>query len=86
MVKVEETYYKIGEVNLNVVKDVQAFVNFVSKFSDEYYLISDRYVINAKSIMGIYSLDLSKPILLVSLKENNEEFLKEFKTKNFIKE
>ena len=81
-----ETYYTIGEVELKTVQDVQSFVNFVSKFSDEYYLNSGRYIINAKSIMGIYSLDLSKPIRLVSTKENNDEILKEFNKQNFKKE
>ena len=86
MLKVNETYYRIGEIGLNTVHDIQAFVNFVTKFPDDYFLISGRYIINAKSIMGIYSLDLSKPIALVSLKENNEDFLKEFNNQNFKKE
>ena len=86
MLKVNETYYRIGEIRFDAVQDVQSFVSFATKFPDEYFLISGRYVVNAKSIMGIYSLDLSKPITLVSLKENNEEFLKEFNNQNFKKE
>jgi hypothetical protein len=84
--EMNETYYTIGEVELKTIQDIQSFVNFVSKFSDEYYLNSGRYIINAKSIMGIYSLDLSKPIRLVSTKENNDEILKEFNKQNFKKE
>lgn len=86
MFEMNETYYTIGEVELKTIQDVQSFVNFVSKFSDEYYLNSGRYIINAKSIMGIYSLDLSKPIRLVSTKENNDEISKEFNKQNFKKE
>ena len=86
MFEMNETYYTIGEVELKTIQDVQSFVNFVSKFSDEYYLNSGRYIINAKSIMGIYSLDLSKPVRFVSTKENNDEISKEFNKQNFKKE
>ena len=41
---------------------VKSFVNEVTKFDNEFDLVSGRYVIDAKSIMGIFSLDLSKPI------------------------
>lgn len=86
MFEMNETYYTIGEIEFKTIQDVQSFVNFISKFSDEYYLNSGRYIINAKSIMGIYSLDLSKPIRFVSIKENNDEILKEFNVQNFKKE
>lgn len=86
MFEMNETYYTIGEVEFKTIQDVQSFVKFVSKFSDEYYLNSGRYIINAKSIMGIYSLDLSKPIRLVSTKENNDEISKDFNKQNFKKE
>lgn len=86
MFEMNETYYTIGEVELKTIQDVQSFVNFVSKFSDEYYLNSGRYIINAKSIMGVYSLDLSKPVRFVSTKENNDEISKEFNKQNFKKE
>ena len=43
---------------------VKSFVNEVTKFDNEFDLVSGRYVIDAKSIMGIFSLDLSKPINL----------------------
>lgn len=41
---------------------VKSFVNEVTKFDNEFDLVSGRYVVDAKSIMGIFSLDLSKPI------------------------
>lgn len=47
---------------LNSVEKVKRFVNQVSKFEDEIDLVSGRRAVDAKSIMGIFSLDLSKPI------------------------
>ena len=41
---------------------MKAFVNEITKFDNDFDLVSGRYVIDAKSIMGIFSLDLSKPI------------------------
>lgn len=55
---------KTLQVSLNSIDKVKNFVNFVSKFDSDFDLVSGRYVIDAKSIMGIFSLDLSKPIEL----------------------
>lgn len=52
------------KVSLNSIEKVKVFVNSVSKYDSDFDLISGRYVIDAKSIMGIFSLDLSKPIEL----------------------
>ena len=49
-------------IMLNTINDVKDFVNIVSKYDFDVDLISGRYAIDAKSIMGIFSLDLSKPI------------------------
>lgn len=49
-------------VLLSSINDVKAFVNAVSKYDYEIDLISGRYVVDAKSIMGIFSLDLTQPI------------------------
>lgn len=49
-------------VNLNSVEKVKDFVEITSRMEEEIDLISGRFVIDAKSIMGIFSLDLSKPI------------------------
>ena len=51
-------------IMLNTINDVKAFVNTVSKYDFDVDLISGRYAIDAKSIMGIFSLDLSQPIEL----------------------
>lgn len=58
-------------VKFVTVKDVQTFVELVRQFDGDIDLSSGRYVIDAKSIMGIFSLDLSKPITLTA-KSTNE--------------
>ena len=55
---------KTVNVSLNSIDKVKDFVNEVAKYNAEFDLVSGRYVIDAKSIMGIFSLDLSKPIEL----------------------
>lgn len=50
------------KISLNSIDKVKAFVNDVTKFNTDFDLVSGRYVIDAKSIMGIFSLDLSKSI------------------------
>ena len=50
------------QISLNSIDKVKSFVNELSKFDFDFDLVSGRYVIDAKSIMGIFSLDLSKPI------------------------
>lgn len=53
---------KTVSISLNSIDKVKAFVNDISKYDFDFDLVSGRYVIDAKSIMGIFSLDLSKPI------------------------
>ena len=50
------------QISLNSIDKVKSFVNTLAKFDCDFGLVSGRYVIDAKSIMGIFSLDLSKPI------------------------
>lgn len=58
-------------VSLNSIDKVKSFVNDITKFDYDFDLVSGRYVIDAKSIMGIFSLDLSKPIDLNIHAEDN---------------
>ena len=51
-------------ISLNTVEKVKGFVNAVAPLDGDFDLVSDRYVVDAKSIMGIFSLDLSKPLTL----------------------
>ena len=55
---------KTVQISLNSIGKVKSFVNAIAKFDVDFDLVSGRYVIDAKSIMGIFSLDLSKPIEL----------------------
>ena len=55
---------KTVRISLNSIDKVKSFVNDLAKFDVDFDLVSGRYVIDAKSIMGIFSLDLSKPITL----------------------
>ena len=53
---------KTVQISLNSIDKVKSFVNDITKFDYDFDLISGRYVLDAKSIMGIFSLDLYKPI------------------------
>ncbi|MCC8126675.1 MAG: HPr family phosphocarrier protein [Clostridiales bacterium] len=53
---------KTVRISLNSIDKVKSFVNDLAKYEIDFDLVSGRYVIDAKSIMGIFSLDLSKPI------------------------
>ena len=55
---------KTVTISLNSIDKVKSFVNDITKFDSDFDLVSGRYVIDAKSIMGIFSLDLSKNIEL----------------------
>ena len=62
---------------LDTINDVKEFVGIVSRCEYEVDLISDRYTIDAKSIMGIFSLDLSKPIQMNVHADECDSFLNE---------
>ena len=67
---------KTVQISLNSIDKVKSFVNAITQFNFDFDLISGRYVIDAKSIMGIFSLDLSKPIdLNIHDGGNTEEIL-----------
>ncbi len=62
---------------LSSINDVKNFVNIVNKYDFDIDLISDRYVVDAKSIMGIFSLDLTKKIAVEAHVEDGSAFLAE---------
>ena len=66
-------------VSLNSIDKVKAFCNEIAKFDAEFDLISGRYVIDAKSIMGIFSLDIYSPLRLTINRcgENTEDILRD---------
>lgn len=55
---------KSMQISLQMASQVKTFVNVVQKYPYDIELKSDKYVVDAKSILGIFSLDLSKPIIV----------------------
>lgn len=58
-------------ISLDSIAQVNAFANMIAHFKSEIDLSSGRYIVNAKSIMGIFSLDLTRPLTLTV--HGNEE-------------
>ena len=63
-------------ISLNESQQIKNFVNIISKYSFDIDLKSGRYVVDAKSILGIFSLDLSKPVELEILSDDDKEIEK----------
>jgi phosphotransferase system HPr-like phosphotransfer protein len=55
---------KTYKISLDTIDRVKDFVNIINRFESEADLSSDRYVVDAKSIMGIFSLNLMQPLQL----------------------
>ena len=68
---------KTVTVLLSSINDVKHFVNIVTKYECEIDLTSGRYVVDAKSFMGIFSLDLSEPIQMEIHDDACEQLLAE---------
>lgn len=62
-------------IKLNSINDVKDFVNEAVSCPCEIFLVSGRYIIDGKSIMGVFSLDLSKSIKVEVNGEGAEEFI-----------
>ncbi|AUS97642.1 serine kinase [Clostridium thermosuccinogenes] len=73
---------KSFNILLKSINEVKDFVNAANRYDFDIDLTSGRYVVDAKSIMGIFSLDLSKPIKVEVHSDNCEKFCEEIK--NFI--
>lgn len=70
---------KRENIMLKTITDVKAFVNSVAKYNFDVDLLSGRYAVDAKSIMGIFSLDLSKEITMQIHSDDCQDFLNEIK-------
>ena len=68
---------KTVNIRLSLVENVNKFVNIVSRYPYEMDLRAGRHVVDAKSILGIFSPDLSKPISLEIYGDECEELMKE---------
>lgn len=64
---------------LESIADVKEFVSTVTLYDFDVDLVSGRYAVDAKSIMGIFSLDLSNKIELVAHTDDADKFLEDIK-------
>ncbi len=60
-------------VKLETIEDVKAFVSIMVQFNGYFDLASGRYIVDAKSVMGIFSMDLSKVLELRILETDEQE-------------
>ena len=65
-------------IRLSSIQDVRTFVDTVTKYNMDIDLSSGRYVVDAKSIMGIFSLDLLNPITMTVMADNADEIIAKF--------
>lgn len=63
-------------VILNDMNKMKRFIDKVFRFESNIDAVKERYVVNAKSIMGLFSLDLSEPIELRLYSSNEDEMVK----------
>jgi len=68
---------KSVKIRLSTIADVRDFVNAVAKSDTDIDLASGRYVVDGKSIMGIFSLDLLSPITLTAHSDDTDELFAE---------
>lgn len=61
----------------NNLEEIKEFVNIANTKDYDIELISTKYVVNAKSIMGVFSLDLTKPVLMRAHCDKNGELIKQ---------
>ncbi len=70
---------KTVNIKFNTIPQVQNFVNSMSRFLSEVDLKSGKYVVDAKSIIGVFSLDLAHPIQLVANGEDEDAVIESVK-------
>lgn len=61
------------KIRLQSIEAVKEFVNIMAQFHGYFDLVSGRYVVDAKSVMGIFSMDLTKELELRILETNEQE-------------
>lgn len=61
------------KVQFRGLESVKNFVNILTHFNNEFDIVDQRYVIDAKSIMGLFSLDLTRPLDLKIYSEDEDE-------------
>ncbi|MCB6991576.1 HPr family phosphocarrier protein [bacterium 210820-DFI.6.38] len=73
------------QILLKSIADVKKFVQTITMFDGDFELISGKYIVDAKSILGLFSVDLSKPVILRIEGDDSKlnevlEAIKEYKT------
>ena len=66
-------------IKLSLAENVKTFVNMVNRYPYDMDLRSGRHVVDAKSILGIFSLDLSKPITLEVYSDECDDLITDLK-------
>ena len=67
------------KISLQMAQNVKEFVKIVQDYPYEIDLKSDKYVVDAKSILGIFSLDLSKPLVVEIHSDNCDDLIAQLK-------
>ncbi len=70
---------KAVNIKLSLAQNVKAFVNIANRYSYDIDLRVGRHVVDGKSILGIFSLDLSKTITLEVYEDNCDDLMEEIK-------
>lgn len=70
---------KSVNIKLSLVENVKAFVNIVNRYGYDVDLRAGRNVVDAKSLLGIFSLDLSKPVTLEVYTDSCDDLLNDIK-------
>jgi len=67
-------------IKLSLAENVKTFVNTVNRYPYDMDLRAGRHVVDAKSILGIFSLDLSKPITLEVYTDECDDLMNDIKS------
>ena len=68
---------KSMQISLQMASEVKSFVSIVQNYTYDIELRSERYVVDAKSLLGIFSLDLSKPVTVEIHSNDCDDLVKE---------
>lgn len=77
--RAREKFMKAVNIKLSLAENVKTFVNIANRYPYDIDLRVGRHVVDGKSILGIFSLDLSKPITLEVYADNCEDLMEEIK-------
>ncbi len=69
-------------IDIDDIFKIRTFVNISSKYDFDIKLSSDNYYVSAKSIIGIFTLDITKPIKITIYTDDYEDYL--YQIKDFI--